>query len=174
MADRDERKNWLWSRVAAIAFATVVATFVLDQANKWWMLNVYDIIEKGRHAWLPFLDVVFVKNVGVSYGLGANESMTVQYGLAGFALVASVVMWVMAVRAHSALVAVSLGLIIGGALGNAVDRLHLGGVADFYLLHAAGYEWYVFNIADAAIVAGVVGLLYDLLVVSRGVAANAG
>ena len=60
MADRDERKNWLWSRVAAIALVTIVATFVVDQANKWWMLNIYDIIEKGRHAWLPFLDVVFV------------------------------------------------------------------------------------------------------------------
>ena len=59
------------------------------------------------------------------------------------------------------------------AIGNAIDRLWLGGVADFYLLHAFGYSWYVFNIADVAIVAGVVGLLYDSFVSSRAGAANA-
>ncbi len=61
----------------------------------------------------------------------------------------------------SRLVAVSVGLIMGGAVGNAIDRLVLGGVADFFPLHAFGFYWYVFNIADAAIVAGVCGLLYD-------------
>ena len=54
-----------------------------------------------------------------------------------------------------------LGLIIGGALGNAIDRIVYGAVADFFSLHAFGYQWYVFNVADIAIVAGVVGLLYD-------------
>jgi signal peptidase II len=66
-----------------------------------------------------------------------------------------------------------VGLIIGGAIGNAIDRLWLGCVADFYLLHAYGYSWYVFNIADAAIVAGVVGLLYDSFMPNRQGAANA-
>ena len=59
--------------------------------------------------------------------------------------------------------AVSLALIIGGAIGNAIDRLRIGGVADFFSLHAYGYYWYVFNIADVAIVAGVAGLLYESL-----------
>ena len=67
---------------------------------------------------------------------------------------------------------VSLGLIIGGALGNALDRLIVGGVIDYISLHAFGYYWYIFNIADAAIVAGVVGLLYDSYVSSRNAAAN--
>lgn len=57
--------------------------------------------------------------------------------------------------------AISLGLIIGGAIGNAIDRLRLGGVADFFSFHAYGFHWYVFNIADVAIVAGVLGLLYE-------------
>jgi signal peptidase II len=70
-------------------------------------------------------------------------------------------------------IAVSLGLIIGGALANALDRLHLGGVADFFSLHAFGYYWYVFNIADVAIVAGVAGLLYDSLWTSRNDASKA-
>ncbi len=68
--------------------------------------------------------------------------------------------------------AVSLGLIIGGAIGNAIDRAKLGGVADFFSLHAFGFYWYVFNIADVAIVAGVIGLLYDSLWASRNDAAN--
>ena len=61
------------------------------------------------------------------------------------------------------LVAVSLGLVMGGAAGNAIDRVALGGVADFFSLHAFGFYWYVFNLADVAIVAGVVGLLYDFV-----------
>ncbi|HEX5958990.1 MAG TPA: signal peptidase II, partial [Hyphomicrobiaceae bacterium] len=65
-----------------------------------------------------------------------------------------------------------LGLIMGGAVGNAIDRLVLGGVADFFQIHAFGYHWYVFNIADAAIVAGVAGLLYDSLRLSRNRAAK--
>jgi signal peptidase II len=68
--------------------------------------------------------------------------------------------------------AISVGLIIGGALGNALDRLHLGGVADFFEFHAYGFYWPAFNIADAAIVAGVGGLLYDLVIPSRKGAAN--
>jgi signal peptidase II len=68
--------------------------------------------------------------------------------------------------------AASIGLIMGGALGNAVDRVVLGGVADFFSLHAFGFYWYVFNIADAAIVAGVAGLLYDSLLASRNDAAK--
>jgi signal peptidase II len=70
------------------------------------------------------------------------------------------------------LVAASLGLIMGGAIGNAIDRLVWGGVADFIQVHAFGFYWYVFNIADAAIVAGVCGLLYDSFGVSRNRAAK--
>jgi signal peptidase II len=71
------------------------------------------------------------------------------------------------------LVAGSVGLIMGGAASNAIDRLVLGGVADFFSLHALGFYWYVFNIADAAIVAGVIGLLYDSLGPSRKDASKA-
>ena len=66
-------------------------------------------------------------------------------------------------RITSPLAAASIGLIIGGAVGNAIDRIAYGAVADFFSLHAFGFEWYVFNIADTAIVAGVLGLLYDSL-----------
>jgi signal peptidase II len=69
------------------------------------------------------------------------------------------IVWLL--RTADRLVAVAIGLVIGGALGNAIDRHLYGAVADFFRLHAFGYQWYVFNLADVAIVAGVALLLYD-------------
>ena len=158
------RSGWLWSRYAGVGLAVALSVALIDQLNKWWMLEVYDIEEKGRVQVTPFLDLVFVKNIGISYSLFNQESMLGQWLLAGFAVVASVALWLWLNKsAARKLTAISLGLIIGGAIGNAVDRVRIGGVADFYSLHAFGYYWYVFNIADVAIVAGVAGLLYESL-----------
>jgi signal peptidase II len=78
-----------------------------------------------------------------------------------------VLLWIWLARTSSRLTALALGLIIGGAIGNAIDRLHWPGVMDFALFHASfggvRYNWYVFNLADTAIVAGVIGLLYESL-----------
>lgn len=156
------QRGYLWSRWAPFALAVAIATVVIDQAHKLWMLYVYDIAGKGRVVVTPFLDLVYVKNIGISYSMFNQSSELGQYLLSAFALVASILLWVWLNRSHSTrLAATSIGLIVGGAIGNAIDRLHLGGVADFFLLHAYGYQWYVFNIADVAIVAGVVGLLYE-------------
>ena len=67
-------------------------------------------------------------------------------------------------KTRGKLLAASLGLIVGGAIGNVIDRLHWQAVFDFIQLHLGTWSWYVFNVADAAIVAGVVGLLYDSFV----------
>ena len=160
--------GWLWGPFSRRGLAVIAATFVLDQAHKWWMILGYRIEEKGRVAVLPFLDLVFVKNTGISYSLFDQSTYAGQLLLAAFAVVASLALWVWLSRsAESRLMAASLGLIIGGALGNALDRALIGGVADFFSAHAFGFYWYVFNIADVAIVAGVVGLLYDSLRPSR-------
>lgn len=165
------KPGWLWGPFSRLGLSIALATLVIDQAHKWWMLTVYRIAEKGRVAVLPFLDLVYVKNLGISYGLGAG--IIGQGVLAAFALAAALGLSVWLARgAGNRLMAVSIGLLLGGAVGNAIDRLHLGGVADFFLLHAYGYSWYVFNIADAAIVAGVAGLLYDSIKPSRNRAAN--
>lgn len=163
----------LWGPWSATAMMVAAATFLIDQANKWWMLLVYNIEEKGRVYITPFLDFVFVKNTGISYSLFDMDAYTWQIALAVFAVLASAALWIWLARSGTGrLMAWSLGLIIGGALGNALDRILIGGVADFYSLHAFGFYWYVFNIADVAIVAGVIGLLYDSLVASRNDAAN--
>src|SRR5690606_20507406 len=118
--------------------------------------------------------LVFVKNTGVSYSMLDMAHPEWQLALAAFAIAASVALWIWAARLETgAILAASLGLIIGGAIGNGIDRIVLGGVADFVSLHAYGFYWYVFNVADVAIVAGVIGLLYDFWVTSRNDAAKA-
>jgi signal peptidase II len=159
------RYAFVWGPSSSLGLSIVIATFAIDQAHKWWMLHVYRIAERGRVQVTPFLDLVLVLNKGVSYGLLTG---TGPWLLTGFAIAVSAAMWIW--LSHSTtgrLLAASLALIVGGALANALDRILLGGVADFFSLHAFGFYWYVFNIADVAIVAGVVGLLYDSFGTSR-------
>jgi signal peptidase II len=145
---------------------TAALTFLFDQASKLWMIFIFKIPQKQQVVVAPFMDLVFVINKGISYGL--LSGMVGPYVLAGFSLiVAGGLVWWLSDGVDNRVLAVSVGFLIGGALGNAIDRLWLGGVADFVLLHAYGYQWYVFNIADVAIVAGVLGLLYDSFVTSR-------
>ena len=132
------------------------------------MLLGYGIREKGRVAVTPFLDLVFALNKGVSYSFLSGSSQVWQIALAAFAATAALALAVWLARGvHDRLTALSIGLIMGGALGNGLDRLLLGGVADFFSFHAFGFYWYVFNIADVAIVAGVIGLLYESLTSGR-------
>ena len=155
--------RWFWGPSSRLGFALALLALIADQTHKWWMLHVFRIQDKGTVTVTPFFDLVMVWNKGISYGLFAQDSRAGQAVLIGFACVAVVVLAIWLARTHSALVAAAIGLIIGGAIGNAIDRYVYGAVADFFAFHAFGYEWYVFNIADAAIVAGVIGLIYDTL-----------
>jgi signal peptidase II len=151
-----------WGPFSRLGLWTALIVFALDQSHKWWMLLIYKVEGKGRLAVTSFLDVVYVLNKGISYSMLKGDTANWQYALAAFAVVASLALAIWLARAvDNRVVATSVGLIIGGALGNALDRITLGGVADFFSLHAFGYYWYVFNIADVAIVGGVIGLLYD-------------
>jgi signal peptidase II len=156
-------RNWLWGPVSGLGLAVAGAVVLIDQAHKAWMLHVYDIGARGVVTVTPFFDLVLVWNQGISYGLLPQEGMLGRLGLILFALGASLALTVWLASLTSRLAAVSIGLIIGGAVGNAIDRVIYGAVADFFSFHAFGLEWYIFNIADTAIVAGVVGLLYDSL-----------
>ena len=153
---REHPARWLWGPYSRLgARRSPRRRCVIDQAHKWWMLDVYDIAGKGRVDVTPFLDLVFVKNTGISYSHVRPGQPAGQYLLAGFAVLASLALWIWLARGGTRPAdGRRLGLIIGGALGNAIDRVLLGGVADFFSLHAFGFYWYVFNIADVAIVAG--------------------
>jgi signal peptidase II len=145
-----------------------LAAVAIDQATKLWLLHVFDIANRGTVKVTPFFDLVLLLNTGISYGWFQNESATGQVILLAIKGAAVVVLAVWMARSRSLLATVALGLIIGGAIGNAIDRLAYGGVVDFALFHVQiggkPFNWYVFNMADVAIVAGVAALLYDSFV----------
>ncbi len=148
-----------------LGVGAAVAALALDQASKLWLLHGFDLGHRGTVAVTPFFDLVLAWNTGISYGWFQNEGPAGQAVLIAVKVVAVVVMAVWMARSQTVLATLSLGLIIGGAIGNAIDRLWYGAVVDFALFHLRigdrTYDWYVFNLADAAIVAGVVGLLYE-------------
>jgi signal peptidase II len=156
--------NLLWGPWSRFGVAIMLVALIADQLCKWWMIYVYKIGERGKVALTPFFDLIMVWNEGISYGLFPQGSAAGRAVLIGIAVVAVLALIVWLARAERGLAAASIGLIAGGAVGNAIDRTIYGAVADFFSLHAFGYYWYIFNIADVAIVAGVAGLLYDTLI----------
>jgi signal peptidase II len=146
-----------------------IVTLVLDQASKYWLLYVFDIGKRGAVRVTPFFDLVLAWNIGISFGWFQNDSQIAQMSLMAVKAIAVIALAIWMARSRTVIAAVALGLIIGGAIGNAIDRLVYGAVVDFALFHVQiggnTYNWYVFNLADAAIVAGVMALLYDSFVI---------
>jgi signal peptidase II len=148
-------------------FGVVVAALAaaIDQGAKLWLLHVFDLAAKVPVHLGPFIDLVLAWNTGISFSLFPQVGPLGQWALLGVKAAAVALLWVWLARAGSRLTALAIGLIIGGALGNAIDRAAYGAVADFVLFHITTerwtFRWYVFNLADVAIVAGVAGLLYE-------------
>lgn len=150
-----------------LGLATAVAAAAADQAVKAWLLYGFGLTDRSRVPVGPFVDLVLAWNTGISYGLFQRSDPLWQAVLLAFKVIAILLLLAWLARTHSRLAGISLGLIVGGAIGNAVDRTLHGAVMDFVLFHLSGpawnFEWYVFNLADAAIVAGVIGLVYESL-----------
>jgi signal peptidase II len=147
-----------WSRLAPLTFTFAALSFGLDQTVKWWLLNIVNMEERRQIVVTPFFDLVMAWNHGMSYGLFDQHP---QFILIASSLIISSALWVWSCRMLKPLPVAAIGLVIGGALGNALDRLNHGAVADFFLLHWGDWSWYIFNPADVAIVVGVGLLLYD-------------
>jgi signal peptidase II len=142
-----------------------IVTLIVDQASKLWLLYVFDIVHRGAAKVTPFFDLVLAWNPGISFGWFQSESPAAQIALVAVKAVAVIVLAIWMARSRTLLATLALGLIIGGAIGNGIDRFAYGAVVDFALFHVQIGEktlnWYVFNLADVAIVAGVAALLYD-------------
>lgn len=153
------------SRPQRAGIAAGLLALALDQASKLWLLHVFDLGQRGAVRVTPFFDLVLAWNVGISFGWFQNESWFAQAVLTAVKAAAVVALAVWMAWSRTMLATTGLGLIIGGAIGNAIDRFVYGAVVDFALFHIeiAGktFNWYVFNVADVAIVAGVGALLYD-------------
>ncbi|MCF8477407.1 MAG: signal peptidase II [Pseudolabrys sp.] len=162
--------SYLSGPLTRFGLAVALVTAALDQASKLYLLFVHRL--DGNPIRLgPFFDFVLTRNTGISYGLFQSQGALGQWVLLGFKAMAVALLWAWLSQAGNRLTALSLGLIIGGALGNAIDRLAYGWVVDFVFFHVSGanwhFNWYVFNLADTAIVAGVIGLLYESLIGER-------
>ena len=152
-------------RLLPIGLLSGLIVLIADQASKWWVLNVLDLPDIRQIVVSPVLNFTMVWNRGVTFGLFNS------FGEWGHVLLASVSLLVVAAlgvwlwRAQNMLVAIALGAIAGGAVGNVIDRLRFGAVVDFIHAHAdtpwGDISWYVFNVGDAAIVCGVAALVFD-------------
>lgn len=165
MAQTPARQSYLWGPLSPLGLVVALLAGVADQASKLWLLYGFKLESRAPVPVAPFVDLVLTWNSGISYGLFQQRELFGAFALLAFKALVVIGLWAWLARVSSRLTAVALGLIIGGAVGNAIDRLHWSGVMDFVLLHletaSFSFRWYVFNLADVAIVAGVAALLYD-------------
>lgn len=151
------------ARLGPRALGAIIAliALALDQGSKLWLIFVFGIENRQPVVLAPFFDLVMAWNPGISYSLFRADSDAGRYGLLALQLGATLLLSAWLWRTASRLTAVGLGLLVGSALGNAYDRFAYGAVADFFHFHVGTFSWYVFNIADVGIVAGVAVLLYE-------------
>lgn len=145
----------------SLGLIAALVTLAADQASKLWLLHVTGLPVNYPVDFLPFIEFTPVWNRGVSWGMFQQESGLGRWVLTAFQVVAALALMVWLWRARGRMNALGLGLIIGGAIGNAIDRAMYGAVFDFIHFHTPVFDFtYVFNVADAAIVLGVPCLLY--------------
>src|ERR1700722_18259401 len=148
-----------------------LVVLVADQVSKWWVLNVLDLPDLRQIVLLPVLNLTLVMNPGVTFGLLTGLGAWGHVILVAVALAVVVALGFWLRRAESRTMAVAIGAIAGGAVGNVIDRVRFGKVVDFIHAHVAtpwgDFSWYVFNVADAAIVCGVAVLVLESVVSKR-------
>jgi signal peptidase II len=151
-------KSGTAARIGVISALLVLGA---DQVSKYWVLNVLDLPDLRQVVLLPVLNLTMVWNQGVTFGLLNGLGWWSHFVLAGVALVVVGALGFWLRRADNALAATAIGAIAGGAVGNVIDRLRYGAVVDFIHAHIGDWSWYVFNVADAAIVCGVAALILE-------------
>lgn len=145
-----------------LGLGAAVFAGVLDQVSKWWIV---EYVMRPPHVIevTPFFNIVLGWNRGISFGMFNEGSDGSQWLLSGLALVIVAVLLVWLWRSESRPLAAAIGLIVGGALGNVIDRMTRGAVVDFLDFYAAGFHWPAFNLADSTIFVGAVVLILDSL-----------
>ena len=159
------------TRLGWSAYGLAAVVVVLDQLSKYWILNAFDLPLKGSTPLAGPLRLTMVWNKGVSFGLLRAEVDLTRWALAAFSIVVALLLAGWARGAVRWLAATALGLVIVGAIGNVIDRIRFGAVADFIDVSRLWFPW-IFNLADAAISCGIVLLLIDMLRQDRQAAAS--
>jgi len=149
------------NRLTTLGVCAGLLVLAADQASKWWILHGVNLPQVRQIVLLPVLNLTMVWNRGVTFGLLNGTGRWSYLLLAAVALLVVVALGAWMRRAETAVVAVALGAIAGGAVGNVIDRLRFGAVVDFIDAHIGDWHWYVFNLADSAIVCGVIALVLE-------------
>ena len=154
------------SRLAVTAFIFAFLVVVLDQLTKAWVLSGLDLREMGRvEVWPPIFNLTWVENRGVSFGLFGDGSA--RWMLSLFSIIVAGVLGWWALQADRRLLITAIGLVMGGAIGNVIDRIRFGFVVDFLDFSGTRVFPWVFNVADSAITIGVILLILDSLLSER-------
>ena len=150
--------------MARLGYIVAALVFLLDQASKYWVLEVIHLPERGFIDVLPVFRLTFVGNVGVSMGLFAAGTELSRWLLTAvtIGIAVAVALWIRKETQRPEVIA--LGLVLGGAIGNIVDRVRFGYVVDFLHFFWREYSFWVFNVADAGITLGVLVLLVRALI----------
>lgn len=155
--------RWGWR-----AYAVGLVVIALDQLSKWWILSVVRLPEQATIEVLWPLQFTRIWNQGVSFGLLQAQQDLVRWGLVGFSLAVAALLGAWARNQTRWLPALGLGLVMGGAVGNAIDRARFGAVVDFIDVQRIGFFPWIFNVADSGITIGVALLLLDSFRSGRG------
>jgi signal peptidase II len=147
------------NRMVMAGMCCMSIALLLDQLSKWYLLEIVGIGHIPPIELTSFFNLVMVWNHGISFGMFAEHNQPLI--LIAMALVITVILGFWLVRAESLRVALAIGTVMGGAIGNVIDRVRFGAVADFFDFHVMGYHWPAFNIADSCIFIGVVVLCID-------------
>jgi signal peptidase II len=150
------------SRLPLIAYAIALLVVIIDQAAKAWVLHGLNLFPGAPYSVLPFFNLTLTSNTGVSYGFLRDGPSMTRWLLSGFSAIVVVVLALYVRKAERPFTAVGIGLIMGGAIGNLIDRVRLGAVVDFMDFSALHFPW-IFNPADSAITIGVIIFLIELI-----------
>jgi signal peptidase II len=151
----------------SLLLLVALCVLLMDQMSKYYLVHVVHMPNASPIEVTSFFNLVMVWNYGVSFGMFSQ--LNAKWGLIAVSLGISALLWHMSKDAYSKLHLSAYGMVVGGALGNMVDRLNYGAVADFFDFHLAGWHYPAFNVADMAIVCGVIALLAcELLLKNRG------
>lgn len=151
--------------IERLFYIALIAGVILaaDQLSKWAVLEYFQVKGSQVTTLMPFLNLVLVFNPGISFGLLGDHSLLGPYAFTAFALIVTFALIIWAYKTPDFLLRIYFSLVIGGALGNVIDRLRFDAVVDFIDVHGFGYHWPAFNLADSAITVGVLALVLNNL-----------